>query len=69
MAEAAKWYVVHTYSGYENTVKATIERTVESRGLQEQIHAVSIPLETVTEVTESGASKTCLLYTSDAADD
>ena len=51
MTEAAKWYVVHTYSGYENTVKATIERTVESRGLQEQIHAVSIPLETVTEVT------------------
>ena len=58
MTEAAKWYVVHTYSGYENTVKATIERTVESRGLQEQIHAVSIPLETVTEVTESGATKT-----------
>ena len=58
MAEVAKWYVVHTYSGYENTVKATIERTVESRGLQEQIHAVSIPLETVTEVTESGATKT-----------
>ena len=48
MAEVAKWYVVHTYSGYENTVKATIERTVESRGLQEQIHAVSIPLETAT---------------------
>ena len=58
MADEAKWYVVHTYSGYENTVKATIERTVESRGLQEQIHAVSIPLETVTEVTESGATKT-----------
>lgn len=58
MAEAAKWYVVHTYSGYENTVKATIERTVESRGLQDVIHAVSIPLETVTEVTESGVSKT-----------
>ena len=32
MAEAARWYVVHTYSGYENTVKATIEKTVESRG-------------------------------------
>ena len=30
MAETAKWYVVHTYSGYENTVKATIEKTVES---------------------------------------
>ena len=57
MAEVAKWYVVHTYSGYENTVKATIERTVESRGLQEQIHAVSIPLETVTEVTETGVMK------------
>lgn len=58
MAEAAKWYVVHTYSGYENTVKATIEKTVESRHLQDQILAVSIPLETVTEITESGTSKT-----------
>ena len=58
MAEAAKWYVVHTYSGYENTVKATIERTVESRQLQDVIHAVSIPMETVTEITESGATKT-----------
>ena len=58
MAEAAKWYVVHTYSGYENTVKATIEKTVESRQLQDQILAVSIPLETVTEITESGVSKT-----------
>ncbi len=58
MAEAAKWYVVQTYSGYENTVKATIERTVESRQLQDVIHAVSIPMETVTEITESGATKT-----------
>jgi len=58
MSDTAKWYVVHTYSGYENTVKATIEKTVESRGLQEQILAVSIPLETVTEITESGVSKT-----------
>ena len=58
MADTAKWYVVHTYSGYENTVKATIEKTVESRGLQDQILAVSIPLETVTEITESGVSKT-----------
>ena len=37
MADAAKWYVVHTYSGYENTVKATIEKTVQSRQLQNQI--------------------------------
>lgn len=58
MAETAKWYVVHTYSGYENTVKATIEKTVESRHLQDQIQTVTIPLETVTEITESGASKT-----------
>ncbi len=58
MAEAAKWYVVHTYSGYENTVKATIEKTVESRQLHDRILSVSIPLETVTEITESGVSKT-----------
>ena len=58
MAEAAKWYVIHTYSGYENTVKATIEKTIESRQLQDQILAISIPLETVTEITESGVSKT-----------
>lgn len=58
MSESAKWYVAHTYSGYENTVKATIEKTVESRHLQDQILAVAIPMETVTEITESGASKT-----------
>ena len=58
MAEAAKWYVVHTYSAYENTVKATIEKTVQSRQLQDQILNISIPLETVTEITDSGASKT-----------
>ena len=58
MAETAKWYVVHTYSGYENTVKATIEKTVQSRQLQDQILTVSIPMETVTEITESGVSKT-----------
>ena len=58
MAETARWYVVHTYSGYENTVKATIEKTVESRNLHDRILAVSIPLETVTEITESVVSKT-----------
>ncbi len=58
MAETAKWYVVHTYSGYENTVKATIEKTIESRQLQDQILAISIPMEEVTEITESGVSKT-----------
>ncbi len=58
MAETAKWYVVHTYSGYENTVKATIEKTIESRQLQDQILAISIPMETVTEITDAGVSKT-----------
>ncbi len=58
MAEAAKWYVVHTYSAYENTVKATIEKTIQSRNLQDQILAINIPMETVTEITESGISKT-----------
>ena len=54
MAEHANWYVVHTYSGYENTVKATIEKHVESRGLHDSILEVSIPMETVTEITDNG---------------
>ena len=58
MADTAKWYVVHTYSGYENNVKATIEKTVETRGLHDQILDISIPLDTVTEITDTGASKT-----------
>ena len=58
MAEAAKWYVVQTYSGYENTVKATIEKTVQSRQLQDQIISIAIPMETVTEITDAGVTKT-----------
>ena len=58
MAESAKWYVVHTYSGYENTVKATIEKTVQSRQLQDQIITVASPQETVTEITDAGVTKT-----------
>ncbi len=54
MADNANWYVVHTYSGYENTVKATIEKYVENRGMQDLIHEISIPLETVTEITDNG---------------
>ena len=45
MADNANWYVVHTYSGYENTVKATIEKYVENRGMQSLIHEISIPLD------------------------
>ena len=54
MAESAKWYVVHTYSGYENTVSASIDKAVENRGLRDLITDVSIPMETVTEITENG---------------
>lgn len=54
MTESAKWYVAHTYSGYENTVKATIEKAVENRNMGELIQSVSIPMETVTEITDNG---------------
>ncbi len=54
MTDEARWYVVHTYSGYENTVKATIEKNVETRHLEHLIYEVSIPMETVTEVTDKG---------------
>lgn len=54
MADNLNWYVVHTYSGYENTVKATIEKYVENRHLQDMIHEISIPMETVTEITDNG---------------
>lgn len=50
MAESAKWYVVHTYSAYENKVATNIEKVVENRKLHDLIHAVKIPTEVVTEV-------------------
>ena len=46
----AKWYVAHTYSGYENKVKVDIEKTIENRKLQDQILEVRVPLEDVTEI-------------------
>lgn len=46
----AKWYVVHTYSGYENKVKANIEKTIDHRHLEEQILEVRVPMEEVMEV-------------------
>lgn len=57
MADSAKWYVVHTYSGYENAVKTSIEKFVNGRGMEDKILRIEIPLETVTEVTDSGATK------------
>ena len=57
MAENAKWYVIHTYSGYENAVKAAIEKSVTNRHCEDMVLRMEIPMETVTEVTESGTMK------------
>lgn len=57
MSDGAKWYVVHTYSGYENKVAATIQKTVENRNLQELILDVRVPMETVTEIRDTGAKE------------
>ena len=56
MPEEPMWYVVHTYSGYENKVKANIEKTIENRKLQDQILEVSVPLQDVIEV-KNGVKK------------
>ena len=50
MDEQAKWYVVHTFSGYENKVATDLMTIVENRGLTDQIHDVKIPTETVEEI-------------------
>ena len=56
MAEA-NWYVVHTYSGYDNKVKANIEKTIENRHLEDEILEVRVPLQDVVEL-KNGARKT-----------
>ena len=53
----ANWYVVHTYSGYENKVKANIEKTIENRHLEEEILEVRVPMQDVVEL-KNGAKKT-----------
>lgn len=53
MSEQAKWYVIHTYSGYENKVAQNIEKVVENRKLQDLIPEVKIPMELVTEVKDN----------------
>lgn len=52
MSEEAKWYVIHTYSGYENKVAQNIERVVENRKLHDLILEVKVPTEKVTEITD-----------------
>lgn len=53
MSESAKWYVVHTYSGYENKVASNLQTIVENRGLQDVIQDIKIPTEKVTEIKEN----------------
>lgn len=53
MSQNAKWYVIHTYSGYENKVKQNIEKVVENRRLQDYIQEIRIPMESYTEVKDA----------------
>ena len=57
MSEQARWYVVHTYSGYENKVAATIQKTVDNRGLEDLIADVRVPMETVKEYKDDNTVK------------
>ena len=57
MSDEAKWYVVHTYSGYENKVASNLEKTVENHQLQDLIHAIRVPTEKVLEVGSNGKTK------------
>jgi transcription termination/antitermination protein NusG len=59
MAEKARWYVVHTYSGYENKVKVNLEKTIENRNLQELVLNIEVPMEEVVE-TKDGKKKILL---------
>lgn len=59
MSEEAKWYVVHTYSGYENKVKANLEKIVENRGMQEYVLDVVVPMEEQIEI-KDGKKKATL---------
>ena len=55
--EEAKWYVAHTFSGYENKVASNIETVVENRNLHDLIQEVSVPTETVVEIKDDGTKK------------
>ena len=56
--QEARWYVVHTYSGHENKVKATIEKAVKTRGMEDYITQLVVPTEDVVETTKTGKEKT-----------
>lgn len=56
-ANAARWYVVHTYSGYENKVKTNLEKIIENRGISHLITDVKIPVELTAQTDENGVTK------------
>ena len=49
-----KWYVLHTYSGYENKVKQDLEHRVETMGLEDKVFEIQVPTEKVTDIKEGG---------------
>ncbi len=53
-----RWYVVHTYSGYEKSVKSDLEHRIETMGMQDRIFDIEIPMESVTEIKEGGKRET-----------
>ena len=53
MAEEARWYVIHTYSGYENKVASNLEKLVENRKMHDLIQEVRVPTETVVEIKDN----------------
>ena len=57
MADEARWYVVHTYSGYENKVASNLKTTVENRQMEDLIQEIRVPTEMVTEITDDGRRK------------
>lgn len=57
MSEIARWYVLHTYSGYENTVASAITKHVDNRNLHHLINEVKIPMKMVTEMTDKGPER------------
>lgn len=57
MSEEAKWYVIHTYSGYENKVASNLKKTIENHNMQDMIQEVVVPTETVTEIKDNQERK------------
>ncbi len=53
MSEEAKWYVIHTYSGYENKVASNLEKTIENHNIRDMIQEVKVPTEIVTEIKDN----------------